>query len=289
MAEKVDAHLLIAGLHRAALLRLSAATGTPLQGLHVGGSRLKLSNAWRRRLRIWDAALGLAEKISAQSLPVYLAQLDVEIERSSCAKNCTNDEGEAVQKNVNSGINHGTSLQGNIAAQQNEQQITESVPAAATSCAGAQEAGVAVGRSSTLNPLAQEFVPISKCAEEPTPVGSQEGGQGTGDQNDKQAILVSAFESFSEALSDPMPRSWLIPISDVIETLPEHVGEGEVFEISKLVGSVTALTKFSRDEFRRGQQVPGELLPHLLNLEDALAAFGGGFIEGFIVGTGGDR
>ena len=62
-----DSHLLIAQLHRRVLLLAAEEVGDRLQGLAVAGKKLGVSSNWQRRLRNWDAALGLEEKICAQS------------------------------------------------------------------------------------------------------------------------------------------------------------------------------------------------------------------------------
>ena len=76
-----DAHLLIAQLHRRALMRMVAASGRHHQGLAMAAKALGVSPNWARRLRSWDASLGLAEKISPCSINEYIQKLDVEINR----------------------------------------------------------------------------------------------------------------------------------------------------------------------------------------------------------------
>ena len=78
----LDAHLLLADLHRKALLLAAHEAGSPFQGLSMAGKRLGLSNTWRRKLCIWDAALGLCEKISPQSVETHLAALEAELVRA---------------------------------------------------------------------------------------------------------------------------------------------------------------------------------------------------------------
>ena len=77
--ESTDAHLLIARLHRVALLRISARLGYKIQGLSIGANRLGLPSRWKRKCRDIDAALGLAEKISRESIDAFLADLDAEM------------------------------------------------------------------------------------------------------------------------------------------------------------------------------------------------------------------
>jgi len=74
-----DAHLLIAALHRRALLLLDEARGQHFQGLAQAGRALGLSSLWRRRLANWDFALGLAEKISSRSIDFFIAGLEQEL------------------------------------------------------------------------------------------------------------------------------------------------------------------------------------------------------------------
>ena len=76
-----DPHLLVAKLHRAALVRCAAAAGKPLNGLSVAAKSLGMSSSWKRTLRLWDATLGLTEKISEESIVSYLGKLDAEIAR----------------------------------------------------------------------------------------------------------------------------------------------------------------------------------------------------------------
>ena len=77
-----DAHLLVAALHRRAMLLCSQAGNRPFQGLSAAGSSLNIDNKWRRRLRIWDAVLGLTEKISPASVEAHLAELQQEVLRA---------------------------------------------------------------------------------------------------------------------------------------------------------------------------------------------------------------
>jgi len=69
-----DAHLLIAALHRGAMLVAADVSGRHFQGLAVAGKALGLPSPWRRRCREWDAALGLSEKISRASVQAFLKQ-----------------------------------------------------------------------------------------------------------------------------------------------------------------------------------------------------------------------
>ena len=63
MALNTDAHLLLALLRREALVLASCELDASLTGLWVAAKRLGVSPAWKRKLRLWDSALGLAEKI----------------------------------------------------------------------------------------------------------------------------------------------------------------------------------------------------------------------------------
>jgi hypothetical protein len=75
-----DAHLLVAKLHREALLLLSSRAGRHFQGLGVGSRFLRLENGWIKKLTLLDAVLGLVEKISVASCAEYLDKLKEELE-----------------------------------------------------------------------------------------------------------------------------------------------------------------------------------------------------------------
>ena len=75
-----DAHCLLAQLRREALLIASRELGKPLTGLSAACKPLALSPKWRRKLRLWDAALGLVEKISCESIAVAIDELKAEIQ-----------------------------------------------------------------------------------------------------------------------------------------------------------------------------------------------------------------
>ena len=81
-----DSHLLVAKLHRCDLLRLSAAAGCHFQGLAMAGKAVGVSPNWARRLRLWDGALGLTEKISTYSVDDFLLKLDAELSRCTRAR-----------------------------------------------------------------------------------------------------------------------------------------------------------------------------------------------------------
>ena len=81
-----DSHILMATLHKRALSRLHSVgaadhTGRPSQGLHMGGKHLELSGPWVKRLSLWDAHLGMIEKLSVPNVNWWLAELDKEIDR----------------------------------------------------------------------------------------------------------------------------------------------------------------------------------------------------------------
>ena len=76
-----DPHLLLAGLHREALLVVSRACGTKQQGLSVAARQLGLSQRWKRKLRELDSTLGHVEKVSPQSCHQWMYDLGQELER----------------------------------------------------------------------------------------------------------------------------------------------------------------------------------------------------------------
>ena len=82
-APATDAHLLVANLHRRAMLLCAATGGKPYQGLEMAAKSLGLSPHWRRKLRHWDAAVGLTEKISPESIVSQIDLLQQEIARAS--------------------------------------------------------------------------------------------------------------------------------------------------------------------------------------------------------------
>ena len=75
MAGVSDAHALVAALHRRAMVLTAAASGQHQQGLGMAAKRLGLGSQWKRRLREWDACLGLVEKITPESIDLFLGQL----------------------------------------------------------------------------------------------------------------------------------------------------------------------------------------------------------------------
>ena len=85
-AMECDAHLLVAKLHRRALILGAAHAGRHFQGCGALGRHLRLASVWQKRLVAWDAALGLTEKITVQSVNAYLADLEGEILRCLAAK-----------------------------------------------------------------------------------------------------------------------------------------------------------------------------------------------------------
>mmetsp|Transcript_102899 Transcript_102899/g.204239 ORF Transcript_102899/g.204239 Transcript_102899/m.204239 type:complete len:312 (+) Transcript_102899:99-1034(+) len=74
-----DAHLLMARLHRKALLVCNKAAADSFNGLDVAGKALELGPHWRRKLRIWDACIGLIEKLSQESIEAHVHQLSLAI------------------------------------------------------------------------------------------------------------------------------------------------------------------------------------------------------------------
>ena len=82
MADQLsDAHLLVAQLHRQALVKLSNVSGRKWQGLSVAGRQMQLAPRWKRKLRELDSTLGIVEKISVASCRQWLDDLDVELRR----------------------------------------------------------------------------------------------------------------------------------------------------------------------------------------------------------------
>ena len=83
-----DILALVAGLHRHALVRLSAANGSPIQGLSQGCRKLgrRVCPNWRRKLRNLEAAHGLVRHITHESVADFLKQLD------NVLQNGTSDE-----------------------------------------------------------------------------------------------------------------------------------------------------------------------------------------------------
>ena len=88
-----DPHLLVAKLHRGALLQVHAAVSGHTQGLSQGGKLLRLSPAWRRRLRQWDACLGLVEKISEITVHAWLGRLQEELQSVAATAKGKGDPG----------------------------------------------------------------------------------------------------------------------------------------------------------------------------------------------------
>merc|ERR1712032_971934 len=64
--------------------------GRPFQGLSAASSFFKMTSQWKRRMREWDASLGLSEKITVQSIEEYMLKLDEELDR--CTNMRTNDD-----------------------------------------------------------------------------------------------------------------------------------------------------------------------------------------------------
>ena len=85
-----DAHLLLAKLRRDAILLVHSELGVHVQGLSISGKQLGLSSAWRRRLREWDSALGLVEKISPQTIRKHLDGLKLELGRVKMEHSASN-------------------------------------------------------------------------------------------------------------------------------------------------------------------------------------------------------
>lgn len=84
--EITDVHLLVAKMHRQALLSMTRAADQHFNGLAMAAGALGLSSSWRRRARDLDAALGLVEKVSEQSIVKYMADLHEELSRASGGK-----------------------------------------------------------------------------------------------------------------------------------------------------------------------------------------------------------
>jgi hypothetical protein len=76
-----DPHLLIASLHRQALVRLCDAGSRHWQGLSIAGRHLGVSSNWKRRLRELDSTLGMVEKVTEESCSIWLEKLDAELQR----------------------------------------------------------------------------------------------------------------------------------------------------------------------------------------------------------------
>ena len=75
-----DAHLLVASLHRRALLICNSFANSSFQGLAAAAKPCGLKGGWRRRLREWDAALGLTEKISEETVDKHIMWLTEALE-----------------------------------------------------------------------------------------------------------------------------------------------------------------------------------------------------------------
>ena len=96
-----DVHLLVASLHRQAMVLLSDRSGYHFQGLGAAGAHMKLSSSWKRKLRTWDALLGIAEKITEASVVKYMKELRCEVDKASVQHNgtaTTNLNGEGKEK-----------------------------------------------------------------------------------------------------------------------------------------------------------------------------------------------
>ncbi len=76
-----DPHLLVAQLHRQALLCASHVAKAKFQGLASAAKPLGVSNSWKRRLRELDSTLGMVEKVTAQSCEQWLQCFAAELKR----------------------------------------------------------------------------------------------------------------------------------------------------------------------------------------------------------------
>merc|ERR1712032_609983 len=78
--------------------------GRPFQGLSAASSFFKMTSQWKRRMREWDASLGLSEKITVQSIEEYMLKLDEELDR--CTNMRTNDDvtGDAIESDTGAGL-----------------------------------------------------------------------------------------------------------------------------------------------------------------------------------------
>eukprot|EP00959_Pyramimonas_sp_CCMP1952_P085164 1780794-Pyramimonas_sp.AAC.1 len=76
---KSDVFSLVAFLHRATLLRLSKACGSPLQGCSYGAKKCEMTSHWRRRCRELDTIAGWSRKISPEKVSQFLTELDLEL------------------------------------------------------------------------------------------------------------------------------------------------------------------------------------------------------------------
>ena len=74
MDDLADAHLLIAKLHRSALLRLASSSGKHSQGLSMAARSMGMSSSWKRTSREMDADLGISEKITEASCVKWLQE-----------------------------------------------------------------------------------------------------------------------------------------------------------------------------------------------------------------------
>ena len=78
-----DSHLLVALMHRDALLRCAAASDRHWQCLSAAARGLGLSARWKRKCREIDTTLGIVERISEASISATLRELDAEWRRCS--------------------------------------------------------------------------------------------------------------------------------------------------------------------------------------------------------------
>ena len=69
-----DVFSLVCGLHRQALVCLSAAVDTPIQGLSQGSK--KMPPSWRRKLRNLEAAHGIVRHITPQTVKEFMHKLE---------------------------------------------------------------------------------------------------------------------------------------------------------------------------------------------------------------------
>ena len=90
-----DTHLMVARLHRVALVRLSDAAGRPFNGLAVAAKHLRLSSNWKRKTRELDAMLGMIEKLSTWSMQAWLFKLDDELMRVGAPATSNSDKEES--------------------------------------------------------------------------------------------------------------------------------------------------------------------------------------------------
>ena len=76
-----DAHLLMAALHRQAMVVCHVRSGRASNGLTMAAKDLGMTNAWRRRMREWDTCLGIVEKLSSVNVAKHIDALKAELDR----------------------------------------------------------------------------------------------------------------------------------------------------------------------------------------------------------------